>query len=52
MIVNSNRPHTWKQYMATFRTPSESTIVFGTVFRKASHNLNEDALKCGTLATY
>ena len=40
MIVNSNHPHTYKQYMATLGTPSESTTVFDTVFRRASHSLN------------
>ena len=40
MIVNSNHPHTYKQYMATLRKPSESTTVFDTVFRKAGNSLN------------
>ena len=40
MIANSNHPHTYNQYMATLRTPSESTTVFDTVFRRASHSLN------------
>ena len=40
MIVNSNHPHTYKQYMAALTTPSESTTVFDTVFRRAGNSLN------------
>ena len=54
MIVNSNHTLT-KQYMATLRTPSESTTLFGTVFRRAGHSLNHSiqltSLQGGTVGT-
>ena len=40
MIVNSNHPHTYKQYMTTLRTPSESSTDFDTFFRRPGQSLN------------